>query len=345
MRWYPRKKVVFAFLALALSLGSGAVLVELAYRFQLFDFYRPELLAFNPGNDLTDAAGRSTLLVLGDSFSVGDGSYVNILRKSLPRLRIINSGIPGSGIIQTSFIVRRRMREFQPSLLLYQIYVGNDLFDITYPTNWKTLSFFRNSYWFLASHWRSLSFLNYRLGQERQSLLVGGYRPYQPSDSIYEEPDIFSPSRFLNNEPLMLTADPRIIEKQVLLLEERERDFVVLVKKLRAILALKRPDCPCFLLVIPHASQVSPVNLERTTQLKGVFLHPELIQQEEYPFVIRLREAFKDCILINPLKRFQNQATLGIALYWSNDIHLNPNGNEVLAEIVAEALAVRIKGN
>jgi hypothetical protein len=52
MRWYPRKKAVFAFLALALSLGSGAVLVELAYRFQWFDFYRPELLAFNPGNDL-----------------------------------------------------------------------------------------------------------------------------------------------------------------------------------------------------------------------------------------------------------------------------------------------------
>ena len=52
----------------------------------------------------------------------------------------------------------------------YQVYVGNDLFDIRYPTNWHTISPARNIYWFLANHLRVVGYLNYRLRHVKETL-------------------------------------------------------------------------------------------------------------------------------------------------------------------------------
>ena len=115
------KKFVFAALAIVLSLFSSLIVLELAYRLQFVDFYRPELRAFNPASALQESGQTPTLLLFGDSFSVGDESYANILRSKLPDLSIINSSIPGSGIAQISLIAKSRIRQFRPALLMYQI--------------------------------------------------------------------------------------------------------------------------------------------------------------------------------------------------------------------------------
>jgi hypothetical protein len=339
MRSAFQKKWVLPVLATLLSFLGSLVLFEIAYRLAVFDFYRPELTAFNPKADLEDTAQKPTLLVLGDSFSAGNESYVNILRTKLPHLRIINSSIPGSGIVQTALIAKSRIQQFRPSLLMYQIYVGNDLFDITYPTNWEDLSLVRNFYWGMSNYLRSLVFLNYRLGQQTAAILANGYQPYKPCTSVYRSSDEFSPERFLNNEPLMLKADPQLIEKQILLIGERTRDFDYLVKKIQWLVSIKDPHCPFYVLVIPHACQVSKAYRERTKRLGGVFRNETLVEQDNYPFVHLLQDELTGCVILNPLPVFKDKEEAGIPLYWTNDVHLNPNGNEVLASYLSRILA------
>jgi len=65
--------------------------------------------------------------------------------------------VGGTGIFQTLMIAPGRLRRFHPSVLVYQIYVGNDLFDVRYPVSWRRLSIARNVYWTAANHLRSLA--------------------------------------------------------------------------------------------------------------------------------------------------------------------------------------------
>ena len=338
MPFSTRRNLIFAFLLVGLSLFASLILIESAYRLQVVDFYHPELIAFNSEDGLHDSSQKPTLLVFGDSFSVWNESYVNGLRSRLPCLRIINSSISGSGIVQASLIANSRIQQFQPTKLMVQIYVGNDLFDITYPTNWKTLSLFRNLYWGASNSFRSLAFLNYRLGQVNARALATGYRPYQSPKSVYRSHEEFSPDKFQSYETLNLIADPRLIEKEILLLDDRIQDFDFLVKKLQWIASIKAPACTLYLLVIPHSCQVSQAYLDRTKRLGAKFENQAGVEQNEYPFVQQLRQRVKDAIVINPLRVFKDAERSGIPLYWPNDIHLNPNGNEVLANYIAAIL-------
>lgn len=338
MPFSTRRNQVLQFLLVGVSLFAGLILIESAYRLQVVDFYRSELIAFNSDADLHDSSQKPTLLVFGDSFSVWNESYVNGLRSRLPCLRIINSSISGSGIVQASLIAKSRIQRFQPSMLMVQIYVGNDLFDITYPTNWKSLSLFRNLYWGTSNCFRSLAFLNYRLGQVNARAMATGYRPYQPPKSVYRSNEEFSPDKFQNDETLYLRADPRLIEKEVLLLDDRVKDFDFLVKKLQWLASIKAPTCTLYLLVIPHSCQVNQTYLDRTKRLGAKFENQTLVEQNDYPFVQQLRQRVKDAVVIDPLRVFKDAEKSGIPLYWPNDIHLNPNGNEVLANYVSAVL-------
>ncbi|MFN8008447.1 MAG: hypothetical protein U0V70_15780 [Terriglobia bacterium] len=340
MAFSIRRKLIFPLLAVGLALVASLLLIELSYRLQVIDFYRPELMAFNPKSELDGSSPKPTLLVFGDSFSAWNESYVNILRNRMPCLRVINSSISGSGIVQVSLIARSRIERFEPSLLLVQIYVGNDLFDITYPTNWKTLSLSRNLYWGFFNEFRSLSFINYRLGQVNASALAQGYHPYPSTQSVYRSDEQFSPDKFQSNEKLLLRADSRLIEKQILLLDDRVGDFNFLVKKLEWLSTIKGPHCTLYLLVIPHACQVSQAYFARTRILGAEFEYPNLIEQVEYPFVQHLRQRMKEARVINPLHIFREAEKSGTALFWPNDIHLNPNGNEVLAKYVESELVI-----
>jgi hypothetical protein len=332
------RKIILPALAACVSVVTSLLLFELAYRFQVVDFYSAELVTFNPKADLFQPDKRPALLFFGDSFTAGNECYANILRSKLPGLRVINSSIPGSGILQTSYIARSRLHRFNPSFLIYQIYIGNDLFDISYPINWRQLSLLRNLYWSLTNHLRSLAFLNYRLGQAHHDIVKRGYQSYSVGNSSFQTDEIFSPGTFLNNEPLILKADPRLIEKQVLLLEERKKDFSTLVTRLKYVLSQRAADCSCYLLVLPHASQVSKAYLDRSKRLGAIFDHEDLILSPDSVFVRELRRAFPECVTLDPLKLFQSKEQEGIPLFWPNDIHLNPNGNKILAEYLAGIL-------
>ncbi len=71
---------------------------------------------------------------------------------------------------------------------MVQIYVGNDLFDITYPTNWKTLSLIQKYCIGEASNnFRSLAFINYRLGQVNARALATGLSALPAPKSVYRK--------------------------------------------------------------------------------------------------------------------------------------------------------------
>jgi hypothetical protein len=132
--------------------GIAALLIfEFIYRDQLIDTFRAELKAYNSPQVL-NMDERKTLLVMGDSFSAGNTSYPAWLRFFQDDYRVINAGVPGIGILEAAATAPRRFEEFKPSIFIYQVYVGNDLYNISYPVNWSNVSFIRNLYWSVAQH-------------------------------------------------------------------------------------------------------------------------------------------------------------------------------------------------
>jgi len=75
------------------------ILLEIAYRYQIVDFYGKHLRGLNSKTVLANKENKETLLVLGDSFSASPFSYVSHLKDSLPELNVVNASISGTSLI------------------------------------------------------------------------------------------------------------------------------------------------------------------------------------------------------------------------------------------------------
>ena len=324
-----------------LALSSVAVpflLLEAVYRGQWVETYAPELRAYNPPDALLSTEDRPTLLAMGDSFTAGVVSYPNALRESRPEWRIVNAGLPGTGIVQSRAICARRLKRFDPDCCVYQVFVGNDLLDLRYPWDGENLSLVRRAYWWLAMRWRSLGFLNYRLAQWSS-----------PNPPAYEEffaaKDLktpFSPEAYDARERLYFQAEPHLVESQVRLQGRRAGDYV---RWLNELSALRREfgsrNCLVILLVIPHAAQVAPIYIERMGRLGARFSEPAEMMKTDYPFVEGIRRRFagdSQVIVVDPLPDLQAAEREGRAVYFSNDGHLNRTGQEIVARKVDDVL-------
>src|SRR5215831_21000878 len=175
------RKTLLLPLMVLVSLGLALLVLEWLYRSQLVDTYRPELHTLNPPQVLAPNA-KPTLLVMGDSFTASRTSYAGILQDTLQEWRVINAAVSGTGVLQALYMAPKRFAQFYPSVFVYQVYVGNDLFDIRYPTNWRTVSLVRNLYWFLANHLRVIGYLNYRLRQVKETLTSRQHHAFSRAD-------------------------------------------------------------------------------------------------------------------------------------------------------------------
>ncbi len=328
---------------LLLTLLVPVLVLEGLYRWQVIDTYSPELRALNPPEYFSED-GRKTILVMGDSFTAGPGNYVGILQQAFPRVRIINGGVSGTGVIQAELIARQRFHTFHPSIFIYQIYVGNDLFDISYPVNWNELSFPRNLYWLIANQLRSIGYVNYRLGQIVQSL-HGETRQRPGSESRTDSPapttDSFSVENYEGRVKVYVKADPSLIEDSILLNVPRRTDYVTFLNTLKRLLAYCKPElCQAFLLVIPHVSQVDERYISYMRQLGATFTEPDRIGAPEYPFLTGIQNTFDTwphVHALNPLPILKeiNRKT---PVYFSTDEHLNPVGQKTIAEFLTHQL-------
>ena len=328
------KKLILLFISTIVSFSIAIIILEFVYLSGKIDFYRPELAAFNPEHDLSRDEDRQTILIMGDSFTAGNMNYPNMLRTMLPRYRIINSGVSGTGIIQAEVMAKRRVEQFSPKIFLYQIYIGNDLFDVTYPVNWGRLSLTRNIYWLVSNRFRSVAYINYRLGQMSASEKQH-YTKYSEPASPYQENEVFDIKKFTERDKIYNAADPDLIHHTIRLGGERAKDFALLVGKLEKVFASLPKDCGKAILVIPHMSQINEIYADRSMRLGARFPASESILEVEYPFITQLKQHFRDVTVLNALIPLRKAEEEGVHVYYTNDSHLNVHGQKVLADYVA----------
>lgn len=327
------RKTAIAFVFIIVSLLLAVLGVNFVYTSGLIDFYKPELVSFNSKNDLSEESKQDTLLIMGDSFTAGNHSYPSILRNILP-YRVINAGVPGTGIIQTAIMAKGRIARFKPKVFIYQIYVGNDLFDITYPVNWKTISPARNIYWLIVSRVQVIGYINYRLGQIKAS---ENQRDIEyPSARAFEKDDeIFSAERYTKRELIYSIAEPDLVNNSVLLEGARKKDFDTLIDRLVEVLKTVPADCKKIVLVVPHKAQVNESYLRESIAIGVQFPDPGRILNSDYPFFTQLRKRLPvDVVTLNALLPLRKAESSGIKVYYANDGHLNNNGQKIVAEYI-----------
>ncbi len=327
-------------------------MLELAYKTQLIDFYRPELTSYNPDALASPPNGNMTILVFGDSFSAGLGdTYVARLREKLSEFRVINSGVGGSGSVQAHLIAPRRFQSFKPAVVVYQIYVGNELFDIRYSSNLDATGIMRWAYWNVANHFRFVSWLNYRLGQiwaakERSRVANDGLLSEVSKSEIRamrQDPHkAFSPELYTERQKIMISAEPDLVDNTLNLLASRRKDFQRLVSSLREIMQLCNPNnCRAYVMVVPHKMQVSRRYLAEYQQLGALVRKADAVMNLDYPFIAELQRRVTDLDhvkVLNPLPDIQRKEAEGVHLYFFNDEHMNQNGQMLLFNTIVNQL-------
>ncbi|MBK7936976.1 MAG: hypothetical protein IPJ82_07700 [Lewinellaceae bacterium] len=312
-------------------LGTTTGLLEIAYRRQWIDFYAGELRGLNPAGNLSPQDKRPTLLVFGDSFSAQPFSYVDILRDSLPGTRIINAAAPGTGVLEATVIARQCLQQYPPDAVLYQVYVGNDLWDLRKTTDNPRIPPARNLYWRLSDRLLFLRFLNYRLGQIKSKTGMAVETRELKSDLP------FSPELYSFRERLLFQAEPALVQNSVLAIGRRSADLNRWLLEMDNLLKIIPEHIKTvFIVPVPHCAQVNVWYAGNMEQI-GASPFPAETQGQNYPFLEHIRAHYsndKRVRVISPLPAFQQTDTVGRRLYYENDPHLNARGQEVLARVL-----------
>lgn len=330
-------------------------LFELSYRYQIFDFYQPELQAYNLKNIESDT--RGTILCMGDSFTAGGRSYPAMLRELLPQYNVVNSGLSGTSVIQSEYLARKRFNQFKPKILIYQIYLGNDLSDIRHPKS--NVSIQRAIYWSLSEKFRSIAYLNYRLVSVKfwYEKLRNWSRatPKTPEIVFRSKSDdvkahnmydtSFDPRRYPYRAKLLLNAEPFLLENQINVSPAREADYRVFEHKLDKITQRCHPgECRVFILIIPHASQVHPKYVSRLEQVGAKFRAPEQLFKSPSKFVEKVTVFSKgrNITVLDPLVKLQESERVGNSVYFLHDPHLNHHGQSILANYLFKEIELTL---
>lgn len=315
-------------LLISVSVFVCILIIEIAYRYQIVDFYKSE---FNYLNKIAlQKNSPKKVLVFGDSFTAAANSYVNILNDSLNDITFVNAAIPGIGAQEMNCIANKRIQEIKPSLVILQVYVGNDLIDIEKPINWNTISFGRNIYWLFANKIYSLRYLNYKLGQIKQ------ITKQSLETEFLKNNDSFSPKKMSKREKLLVQADPNYYEKSIKIKPDFKTRFDIFFSQINQIATLcLSKNIPIKILVIPASCQVSEyykMNLEAC----GALFNEGNTLDTNYPFIAQLKLQTKPnpIEILNPLPYLQERDSTRNRLYFENDLHLNNRGNMELAKFV-----------
>jgi hypothetical protein len=208
--------------------------------------------------------------------------------------------------------------------------VGNDLLDIEKPVNWSKIAFTRNCYWLITSRFLSIRFVNYRLGQIKQSLGLN------VESNFLKTEDTFSLEKFSKRELLLLQANPSFYEQSIFVNDNFKQRFHLYVKQLSELAAFcKQKNINLKIVVVPSACQVHHDYKARLT-LFGAKWSNHQLYDTTYPFVELLRKHFENenFPILNPLSSFQDAENRGVRIYFANDIHLNLKGDSVLANFL-----------
>lgn len=327
MKAMPRKlnykKIAKRSFFYAWTLVSVLSLLELSYRYQWIDYWAGEFNALNPHIDKK----KAHVLVFGDSFSAFPKGYVHHLRQNYPTYNVINCAIPGTGPLEMSYMAKRRIRNYPPKVIIYQLYVGNDLTDIYPNRNWSELSIARNLYYRIGEDFRVLGNLSRKL---KQANIV---QQKDFNENVLSQKKIEFDARLYSPRSKMLfKANPNYLNESINLNSPRMQ--AAFKRALNCITYLKKiapKKCPIYIVLIPHAAQVKK---DQAKNIEKVGAKP-IKSNAEYPLLSNLRKELKaqDIYVLSPLEYFQS---LDFDPYFSNDPHLTPKGHQALYSFLLE---------
>jgi len=329
-------------------LTSIFVVLEAAYWGQWIDFHRADLAASNPPGILVPDS-RPTILVLGDSFSVGRDNWPTHLQELLgPDTHVVNSGVGGTTIRQMRIIADGRIQRFNPSLVICQIYTGNDLVDLRHPVASGQIGRFRKLYWSVTDHgWLLPWYLNTRLRQTIDRWSRNRMSDPTEMERIIAEMEAgpFSPADYSPRSAALLAASPTLIADQIAVADEMAGAWSIYEGELDRLAALcNAHGVPLLLVVVPHCAQVHPRYADRFRALGAMFPDPAALTMDESIFVTRLKAVAArspGVEVFDALPSLRKQEGEGVELYFANDPHLNQTGRRVLADAIATTLESR----
>ena len=316
------KKIGSIILKCALIGFISLLLLELAYRFQWIDFYSTEWSYQNEQfSNHKDAKQR--IIVFGDSFSADQNSWVALLGKD-SAFQMYNASIPGIGPETQRLIAKSRIAEVNPDVIIVQLYVGNDLFDIEKPVNWSRYSFTRNLFWSSSNYFRSLNFLNYRLGQMSAEDGID----FNPKADTLFNPEIFSP-----REKMYIQGNANYPENVITVFPEYKKCFEKLISFVEEIKGYAPKKCSFKVMLIPHSCEVNLKYVNRFHELGSNVDDLVLTNnfwQEEFD-----KRAFE---MIDVKSALIKSEKSGSSTYFNNDIHLNETGQQLVYNEVIKIL-------
>jgi hypothetical protein len=307
------KKVASWFLKAGIIAFITLCLVELVYRYQWVDFYKTEWEFQNKIR--TPNLTKKRVLVFGDSFSADTASWVNQWKKDSV-MQVFNAAVPGVGPETFRLIASNRVEETQPDIVIVQLYEGNDLYDLYRPVNWSAFSWGRNVFWKFSNTFRSLGFINYRLGQANQDL---------QSPVNAKTADSFAIPSYDARTKLYLQGDVTYPMGMVQLKGEYADQFQTLIEMLQELKTAAGKNVRFYVLTIPTCVQTDRRYVKHYKQM-GAKLSMSLLKG--HPWVDQLKVAGFE--VIDPIEVLRQREKQGKAVYYENDPHLNPFGQQTV---------------
>ena len=322
------KKLFYTIVLIAVSL----TLFEIVFRGQFVDFYQVDFNELNPTS--SDSTRTEVINVFGDNFTASAESYVSILRKKLPHVKINNHGIQESGIIETNIIAAKRLQDHPSKTVIYQIYVGDDLVDLNPTLNWAHKPIWRNSFWLTSNYFRCLHYSNTRIWQFLHK------HPWEKNVSELKGIP-YSLEAYSKKQKRLFEYEPDYLEKSINQYGKRKEDSIELLNELDEFIKHCGKQENIILVVIPHCAQIHQKYFQRSKDLGAQFLHPELIQRNNYPLIQSIVDRTsenKAIHVINPRQELSRLEKSGISVYSENDPHLNSRGHQVIANEIWKIL-------
>ncbi len=307
------------------------LLFELSYRYYIIDFYKDSWIALNKNQNFDKK--NADVLVFGDSFSAANSSYVSLLQNHYPNKTILNASVSGIGINEHRIFAKNRMQKNTPKTIIYQVYVGNDLLDVSHLTNWKNLSFIRNAYWTISDYLVSVAYINRKLSFLKQ--------PHKDSDERIKIEGEFDHRNYTLRQKTLFKADPRYLEKTVTLTEDFLEKYEQWKDKMELFLDEIPSNSSVKIVFIPHCIQLNSYYQSNMRMIGANMNTLDNLKNEEYIFYKKTKEDFKrykNVTVLNPLPFLKQKDTITKRLYYANDPHFNTDGHKALFEFLNDKI-------
>jgi hypothetical protein len=299
---------------------------------------RPE--GFAEGEDASDASAEAIwaqrnlppwpesaeIVAVGDSFAYSqtvalDQAWTVLLDRLMPASRVITLGTIGSGPQQYLRVFETYGVELSPKLVLYGLFMGNDVYDAELFDRW----------WHEA---RNQDYRRFRSEREGHGLRAWIKELSQTSYTAMLVRELIrsrNDDRFLKGETIELESGERVQVVPRFLVQvsqraaDREPSFRLVVDNLSSFNKLvKSKGGSCLVLLFPSKEEVYVQYLEQELPLLSG------------PIIDELERLGIDYLDLGPI--FRKRAREGRALYHEVDGHPNVRGYGLIAEVVSEHL-------